>query len=172
VYAKYDVSLCKERDRLHRNWRFCGLPGSWNGSTGTLVVAMEERGLNHEQQAWSATVQWGVLTPTNHPRNNTKTRLRSGSRANAGAVGDGEHHVRPGFDSASFSGAGSAVTALNAGMYQPVRRSRGRNGLATITSSKVMVGNGTEGSDSHQPPWDNVNTRLGIGNAAQAPSRW
>jgi hypothetical protein len=27
-----------------------------------------------------------------------------------------------------------------------------------------MVGNGTEGSDSYQPvPWDNVNTRLGIG---------
>jgi ubiquitin len=68
-----------------------------------------------------------------------------------------------------FSGSGSNLTTLNASslFYGTTSVSVGGTGATTLTTSKVLVGNGT--NTILQPTnfhWDNANTRLGIGNSA------
>jgi len=69
----------------------------------------------------------------------------------------------------TFSGNGSLLTNLNATNVSTgtLAIARGGTGTATLTSGKVLVGNDTtvmlQPTNLH---WDNINGRLGIGNAS------
>jgi hypothetical protein len=68
----------------------------------------------------------------------------------------------------TFSGSGASLTTLNAGNVSTgtLAVARGGTGAATLTSGKVLVGNGTtavlQPTNLH---WDNTNSMLGISTA-------
>jgi hypothetical protein len=74
-------------------------------------------------------------------------------------------HVQGTVQATTFSGSGASLTALDAGNVSTgtLAVARGGTGAATLTSGKVLVGNGTtavlQPTNLH---WDNVNSRLGI----------
>ena len=78
-------------------------------------------------------------------------------------------HVEGTVQATALSGSGASLTALDAGNVSTgtLAVARGGTGAATLTSGKVLVGNGTtallQPTNLH---WDNTNSRLGISTAA------
>jgi hypothetical protein len=104
--------------------------------------------------------------------NDVSTTVPAMRIADGGNVGIGttnplqKLHVMGSAQATSFIGIGSSLTALNVDNVSTgtLAVARGGTGAATLTASKVLVGNGTgivlQPSNLH---WDDTSSRLGIG---------
>jgi hypothetical protein len=142
-----------------------------NVSSGTLAVA---RGGTGAGTLTSGKVLVGngtgvVASPTKLHWDETNSRLGVGTAtpsAPLDVIGNAE--INGALSATSLSGAGGSLTGLNANNVSSgtLAVSRGGTGAGTLSSGKVLVGNGTgvvsAPSNLH---WDSTNSRLGVGTA-------